>query len=435
MVTPGFGARKGRPRGTRLRYNPSPMRAPLDNESIAFRRLRGWLVQRRFSQLELRLRIELAVLSLMLGAFVFWQVRIPLDGIRFAAGATGVLAALGFGCAALALVTSGLVGARHWYRLRVGPGGPSWLSLPATPGALTRHLAWESAFVAGWMAIPAAGFWIAAFGLVPFLWWIALAIPFAAVLVLAARAGAAAADRITLWQSPPSSRGATAVERALGGTARRVRGGRLPAARWMRQPTWLAIARKDLRLSLRVPALGRSLVIALLFWALSIAAWRMPATPPAHSLGYLSAFVLALAGSGVFGEWLVSLAGSDPFATIRALPVGVASLWSARFAFAVAGALLLVLGHALSARDVSPHALRLFLAWIGIATLAIAALAVNYGVTLFPRADLAQRMLGLSLGLAVAGSLMIPLMGWLVLLSAVIHSTRRLARWSRLEEI
>ena len=35
---------------------------------------------------------------------------------------------------------------------------------------------------------------------------------------------------------------------------------------------------------------------------------------------------------------------------------------------------------------------------------------------------------------AKAGSLMIPLMGWLVLASAVFHSTRRLTRWSRLEE-
>jgi hypothetical protein len=195
------------------------------------------------------------------------------------------------------------------------------------------------------------------------------------------------------------------------------------------------IAGKDLRLSMRVPALGRSLVIAILFWALSIAAWWLPTGPTARAFGILPPFVLALAGSAVFGEWLVSLAGSDPFATIRVLPVSVAALWCARFAVAACGALLLVSGHAVAARELSPHALRLFLAWIGLATLAIAALAVNYGVTLFPRADLAQRMLGLSLGLAIAGSLMIPLMGWLVLASAVIHSTRRLTRWSRLEEV
>jgi hypothetical protein len=66
--------------------------------------------------------------------------------------------------------------------------------------------------------------------------------------------------------------------------------------------------------------------------------------------------------------------------------------------------------------------------------LGIAALGVNYGVTLFPRADVAQRLLGLSLGLAVAASIMIPLSGWVVLLFAVAHSARRLTQWPRLEE-
>ena len=410
------------------------MRGAPDPETLALHRLRATLTRRRFFQLELRLRIELAVLSLMLGSFIFWQVRVPLDGIQRAGGAMGVLASLGFGAVALALVTLVLVGARHWYRLRVGPPGPSWLALPISPQALARHLAWESSFIAWWMVIPAAAFWVAAVGLIPVVWWILVAAPFAAALSLAARAGAAAAEQVTRWSSAPSSAGSSAVERALTAAARRTRGGRLPVARWRMQPAWLAIVRKDLRLSFRVPSLGRSLVIALLFWALSVAVWRLPAVPSGRAFGVLPAFVLALGGSAVFGEWLVSLSGSDPFATIRTLPVGLRSLWGARFALAVLGTAALLLSHALAARDISPHALRLFLGWIGLATLAIAALALNYGVTLFPRADLAQRMLGLSLGLAVAGSLMIPLMGWLVLASAVVHSTRRLARWSRLEE-
>lgn len=391
------------------------------------------LTRRRFFQLELRLRIELAILSLMLGSFIFWQVRVPLDGIQRAGGSMGVLAALAFGAVMLALVTWALVGARHWYRLRVGPPGPSWLALPITPRALARHLAWESSFIGWWMVIPAAAFWVAAVGLIPVVWWILVPIPFAAALRLAARAGTAAAEQVTWWSSPSSSAGSSAVERALTAAARRTRGGRLPVARWRMQPAWLAIVGKDLRLSFRVPSLGRSLVIALLFWVLSVAVWHLRVSP-GRAFGVLPAFVLALGGSAVFGEWLVSLSGSDPFATIRTLPVGLRSLWGARFALALLGTAALLLAHALAARDISPHALRLFLGWIGLATLAISALALNYGVTLFPRADLAQRMLGLSLGLAVAGSLMIPLMGWLVLASAVVHSTRRLARWSRLEE-
>jgi len=137
----------------------------------------------------------------------------------------------------------------------------------------------------------------------------------------------------------------------------------------------------------------------------------------------------------VFGEWLVSLSGVDPFQALRSLPVGVAPLWTARFALAIAATALLLSMHAIAATQLTPHALRLFLGWVGGGTLAIAALAVNYGVTLFPRADIAQRLLGLSLGLAVAASLMIPLLGWIVLLSAVLHSARRLPHWSRLEEV
>jgi hypothetical protein len=258
--------------------------------------------------------------------------------------------------------------------------------------------------------------------------------PLLLLVALAARAGAAVASALALWRLEPAKPRRTAIERVLAVASRRRSVGQLPAARWSRQPAWFAIAGKDLTLSLRVPALGRSLLIALLFWGLSMAAWRLPDPPQGRSIGYLAAFVLALGGSAVFGEWLVALAGSDPFATIRGLPLRLASLWGARFGWAIAGTAALLAGHALLARDLSPHALRLFLGWTGLATLAIAALAVNYGVTLFPRADVAQRMLGLSLGLAVAGSLMIPLMGWLVLASAVIHSTRRLARWSRLEE-
>jgi hypothetical protein len=44
-------------------------------------------------------------------------------------------------------------------------------------------------------------------------------------------------------------------------------------------------------------------------------------------------------------------------------------------------------------------------------------------------------MYALSLGLSVAASLMIPLMGWFVLITGVIHSARRLGRWSRLEDL
>jgi hypothetical protein len=192
---------------------------------------------------------------------------------------------------------------------------------------------------------------------------------------------------------------------------------------------------KDLRVTWRVGSVRRHLVTALFFWVLSALAWRLPRPPHMIDLDWAAAFVLSLLGSAVIGEWLVALSGVDPFQALRTLPVGVAQVWSARFALALVAALALLTLHAIAGAELSPHALRLFLAWVGGGTLAIAALAVNYGVTLFPRADIAQRLLGLSLGMAVAASLMIPLLGWIVLLSAVLHSARRLPRWSRLEEV
>jgi hypothetical protein len=61
-------------------------------------------------------------------------------------------------------------------------------------------------------------------------------------------------------------------------------------------------------------------------------------------------------------------------------------------------------------------------------------LAVNYSLTLFPHAAVAQRLFNLALGVAIAVSLMIPMLGWVALLAALLHSARRLPRWGRSEE-
>jgi hypothetical protein len=386
------------------------------------------------AQLEIRLRFEFALLGMLVGGFVFWQVRAPLAGVHDAAGPWAVMGALAAAWAVLAVVATVLVAARHVRRLRSGPPGPHWLALPIPPGRLARHLGSESAAVAWWLVVPALALWFAAFGLAPAVWLAALGAPFAGILVLASRAGVAVGERLALRGLPPAP-GRCAVERVLAAAAVGARRRRLPPARWSRVPPWLALCSKDLRLTLRIPALGRSFLLGLLLWAFSIAAWRLPARASGDRLDYLLAFVFALVGSAVFAQWLVALAASDPFATLRSLPLGLPSVWSARFAWALPGVAALLTGHAALARGLSPQALHLFLGWVGVATFAIAALAVNYGITLFPRADLAHRMLGLSLALAVAGSLMIPLLGWVVLATAVFHSARRLPRWHRLEDV
>jgi hypothetical protein len=296
---------------------------------------------------------------------------------------------------------------------------------------LGRHLAWDSALASSWLGVPAIGIGCAAWGYVAPLALLALALPLILVLAAACRAGAWVGERaVTLSAGGSGHRLAATLSRAQIRPLTR----RRPQARWSSAPAWLGLAAKDLRMTFRVSAIRRPLLTALLLWTLSVLSWRLSSPPHMADLRYVAAFVLALLGSATMGEWLVALSGVDPFQALRSLPVEVASIWSGRMTLAFAAVVALLVLHAFAASALTPHALRLFLAWVGGASLAIATLAVNYGVTLFPRADVAQRLFGLSLGLAVAASLMIPLLGWIVLLSAVLHSARRLSRWSRLEE-
>jgi hypothetical protein len=281
-----------------------------------------------------------------------------------------------------------------------------------------------------WLVIPALGVLAAALGLVPWWWLPLLAAAFAVLLRAAGGLGCALGYGAARRAAAPRP-GLHPIERVLAVAAPRAARRRLPPAVWRRAPAWIALAAKDVRLTLRIGTLRRTAALALAFGIASLLAWQLPGEP---ALRHFIAFGLTLLAAAGLAEWLVALAGSDPFATLRVLPVGVLTVWGARAAWGVLAALVLVAAHALAARELSPRALQIFLVWSSAATVAIAVLGVNYGVTLFPRADVAQRMLGLSLGLAVAASIMLPLSGWIVLLTAVLHSARRLPRWARLEE-
>ena len=103
-------------------------------------------------------------------------------------------------------------------------------------------------------------------------------------------------------------------------------------------------------------------------------------------------------------------------------------------AIGITATLLLVAAH--TAAAVGPAGpLHVSLAWLAISGLAMTALAVQLQITLFPEPEPAVRLFGLALALALACSVMIPLLGWVVLLASVLHSGRRLARWWRLEEV
>lgn len=375
------------------------------------------------------MRVELVLLALLIAVFLFWQARVPLDGLVRAQGPAAGVVALAIVLTALAGLAVPLVAARHARRLRTGPPGPEWAALPVDPTALARHLGKESGAIVMWLGLPAAGVLAAAVGLV-LPWWPPLLAAMFLFLLLAARNAGATLGLTLAARGTPATPG-TPIERVLGNAAPASRRRRLPAPRWRRMPAWAALMEKDLRLTLRHGPLRRALAGTLVLWALSLGVWTLQGD---LALRHFAAFALALLTAAAAAHWLVLLSGSDPFAGLRVLPLGLGAVWGARFAHGVLATLLLVAGHALAAHDLSPLALRIFLAWTGAASITIAALAVNYGVTLFPRADVAERLLGLSLGLAMAASVMIPLSGWIVLLAGVLHSARRLPHWSRLEE-
>jgi hypothetical protein len=399
-------------------------------QAPAFRDLERALTRRRLMRLDPRMRGELVVLALLIAGFLFWQVRVPLDGLVRARGPLSGAGAVVGVWLGLATLGAALAGTRHTRRLRAQPAGPEWLSLPLEPAVLERHLAWDSRSHVLWLAVPALGVLAAAAGLLP-VWWLALlAAAFAWLLLEAGRVGCAIGYRMALRAAAPRP-GLAPIERVLAVAAPRVTRRGLPPAMWRRTPAWAALAGKDLLISLRQGPTRRAAMLPLALWVASLLAWRLPGEP---ALRHVVAFAMVLLTAAALAEWLAVLAASDPFAALRVLPIGVMTAWGARFAWGVAGATVLVAGQAVAARELAPHARQVLLVWSGGAALTIAALGVNYGVTLFPRAEVARRMLGLSLALAVAASVMIPLSGWIVLLTAVLHSARRLPRWSRLEE-
>lgn len=395
----------------------------------AFRALEHAWVRRAIARVEPVLWLEIGAIALLAGGFLFWRVHIGLASLahdRGIAAAAGQLALL---LGALVLGGAAQAGARHSVRLRASDESPPWLALPIPESALAAHLAAMSRIQARWIAAAAAAILVAAAGVLPATWIALLAVGFLATHELAGHAACALALRFVAATSARRV-GLAPIVRVLADAARGGAVRRLPAARWRSMPAGVALWRNDLRLALRVRATRRRAFIAALAIAASFAAWRAPMDPRA---AHLLAFALAMFAAATVAEWLIAAIGADPADVLRTLPLGLGAAWGARVAWAALAAIVLVVGHALAARAVEPAALRFFLVCVGFASLVIATLGVNYGVSLYPRAEQAQRVLALSLGLAIAASLMVPLMGWIVLLTALLHSLRRVARWSRAE--
>jgi hypothetical protein len=394
----------------------------------AFRWLRRRLLARRLKRLDLVLRGEIVLLAAVVGAFLFWQARIPLDSLGRQRGPAAVAIALAGLLGLIVVGGAALVGVRHARRLRGERPAHEWLALPIPVAELERHLAWESRLHLAWAAAFAPGFLLAAVGLVPAAWLVALALVFVAALVGAGSIATALALRMAMGGAP-NPRGETLYD-LLAESPRRRTVGRLGSVRWRRGPPWLALWRKDALVSTRPTAARSRAVAPVVLVAASAGCWLVPLEPP---MAHLLAFACALMAAAATAEWIVSLSSTDPFEILRGLPLGAGAVWGSRASWALVLAAAIVAGNAATARSLEPAALHVFLVWGFCASLAIGLLGVHYGMTLFPRADLAQRFLALTLGIAMAASLMIPLLGWIVLLTAVLHSARRVPRWSRME--
>lgn len=416
---------------------------PPSPTAVAFFNLQSRLLRRRLAGVEGVLRIELVALALLLGAWLFLQARPVLEDLAGRYGSWG--AALGIEGAGLLLAAlgGGLVALRHVRRLRA-PDGPAWLALPVEAQEIAGHLAWESKLQVLWVAVPALAIVAAAFGLIALHWHLLLAGGVAGFLLLAADLGAAIGQQVAA-ETAPARPGLPRALRILTHVAPPRARPRLPRPRWRSGPPWRAVVAKDALLARRLPALRQGLVVALLFAAISLLGWLLPSPPGAGGAGggggthpidlrNLATFFVTLAGAATFAEWLVLLTGSDPFPTLRALPLAVGDVWKARAAWALGFTALLLAGHLLFARGLALGPLLLFLSWVAGATLGLALLGVNFGLSLFPHTDAARRLLGLTLALMAIISTVLYLMGWVVLLAAILHTARRLPRWERASE-
>lgn len=406
--------------------------------AIAFRILQSQLLCRRLAGIEGVLRLELIALALLLGGYLFMQARPALEDLAVKHGAWGV--ALGLEGAGLALAALGglLVARRHARRLRA-PEGPAWLALPIAAKDVAGQLAWESKFEVLWVAVPVLAVVVSSAGLIAVHWHLVLAASLAGFLLMAADLGGTIGQQLAA-RAAQARAGMPMALRILTDVAPPRARPRLPAARWRRRPAWRALLAKDALLARHLPSLRQGLLVAVMFAAISLLGWLLPAAPGqgrAHAIDLrnLATFFVTLASAALFAEWLVLLTGADPFATLRALPIGVRAVWTARVAWALGFTVLLLAGHTLLARGLAAGPLLLFLSWVAGGTLGLSILGVNLGLTLYPQTDAARRLLGLTLALMAIMSTVFYLMGWVVLLVAILHTARRLPRWQRATEV
>jgi hypothetical protein len=400
-----------------------------------FRDLESRLLRRRFDDIDGVLRFELLVLAVILGGYIVLTSRSMLEGIAARWGAWGV--ALGVEAVGIVLgaLAGGLVNARHVRRLRA-PDGPAWMALPVEARDVARHLAWASKFEALWFALPALSVVLAAFGLLPGWAYLVVAASVAGFLLLGADVGvvlatlrARAAVTTAAGHSLPT---ALRLLTAVRGAGTRVR---LPRARFRAGPAWRAVVIKDALTVGRRGDLRSGLIAGLVLGAISLVGWLLPGQEETRGIDFRNGitFFVTLYAAATFAGWMVALTGTDPFATLRALPLGVRTMWMARVAWAAGLTIVLLAGHAVLARGLSAGSLLVLLAWLAGSMLGLSMLGIHFGLSLYPQTTTARRMLEVTLVVIAITSTVFFLMGWFALLVAIVVTARKLPRWERAE--
>lgn len=399
-------------------------------ETGAYRALERALTRRRLRSLDPRLALEVVAIALLLAAVLFWQVRLPLDGWARRGGAFAVssVAAILFAVVALACAATTAIGMSR--ALSGARDGPEWLALPLDPRSVRRHLEWNARTPLPFFLLAQLAIAIALHGLAPIAVLLALTAAAFGATVAAARGGPRLVMHFALAGGEADEPRALAIVLARAG--RTVRARLRAGAPWRALSPLGAILELDRRLTARERRPRGRALVALLLAAAAAAMWFTPWHP---ALRRAVSFGLALLASTSTAEWLIDLTGLHPFAALRTLPIGVAAFWGARAAVAAAASAAIVATQLSAAWLMAPAALAVHLVWTGAAALVISCFGANLAVTLYPRADHARRVLMLSLALAATASYILTLAGWVLLLTGLIHSARRLPSWTRGESL
>jgi len=390
----------------------------------AFRALQATLLARRAVGMGTRLWLVTLSLSGCVAAFVYWQVRVPLDGTLHHAGPAAATLRLGLTLAASA-VGGAIVAASRQVTLAAQPPGPEWLALPIEPALVAHHLAREARLPALPLFVPAIASWIAGLGLLSPLTLLLLALAFVLVFWLLTRLACTLALRATAAADGPARR-LPAAWRTLTSARRPARTRRVGAPRFRREARWRSLARLDRIVSLRAGSPRARVAFTALLLVLSLVAWFAGSDPREQRAQAFAGLSLACA---LLGAWAAWRAAGDPPPALRPLPLSLADSWRAR-----ALPMLALLGVVLALHATVPAVpwqarLGLALSWT-LPALLVPLLGLHLGLSLPGRPRAAENLYYGWLAAGVIASLSIPLFGWGMLIAAFVHATRRLARWN-----